>query len=61
MDIGKLAPTVQNSGETKTTLSYRMGQWLQDPLGSIVIASAATIGSFGIVLSGMWLISLAVA
>lgn len=42
------------------SLGDRVGQWLQDPLGSVVAASAATIGSFGFVLSGMWFISLAI-
>ena len=39
----------------------RLGEWMQDPMGSVIAASAATIGSFGIVLSGTWLISLAVS
>jgi len=33
---------------------------MQDPLGSIVTATAATLGSFGFVLSGIWLVNLAV-
>jgi hypothetical protein len=39
----------------------RFGDYMQDPLGSIVTASAAVIGSFGFVLSGMWFISLTVS
>jgi len=41
------------------TLGFRLGQWLQDPMGSVIAASAATIGAFGFVLSGTWFISLA--
>jgi len=37
----------------------RFGQWIQDPMGSVIAASVATIGSFGIVLSGMWAINVA--
>jgi len=35
------------------------GQWLQDPLGSIIAASIAAMGSLGVVLSGSWFIHLA--
>ena len=35
-------------------------QWLQDPLGSIIAASIASIGSFGVVVSGIWFVNLAV-
>jgi len=37
----------------------RVIQWLQDPLGSIIAASAATLGSVGLVVSGIWAINLA--
>ena len=47
-----------SSGATKPSLMQRFGDYMQDPLGSIVTASAAVIGSFGFVLSGMWFISL---
>lgn len=47
------------SPATTQTLAYRLGQWLQDPMGSVIAASAATIGAFGFVLSGTWFISLA--
>jgi hypothetical protein len=52
--------TKQASPAAKPPLSYRMGQWLQDPMGSVIAASVATIGAFGLVLSGTWFISLAV-
>jgi hypothetical protein len=47
------------SPATTPTLGFRLGQWLQDPMGSVIAASAATIGAFGFVLSGTWFISLA--
>lgn len=42
------------------SLFHRVCQYMQDPLGSIVTATAATLGSFGFVLSGIWLVNLAV-
>jgi hypothetical protein len=45
-------PAVMSRGE-------RFGEWIQDPMGSVIAASVATIGSFGVVLSGMWAINLA--
>ncbi|MEE4143607.1 MAG: hypothetical protein V2I26_02325 [Halieaceae bacterium] len=46
---------------TKTPASrpQRFSQWIQDPMGSVIAASVATIGSFGVVLSGMWAINVA--
>ena len=41
-------------------LSQRMALWLEDPLGQVVAASVATIGSLGVVLSGIWLVNIAV-
>jgi hypothetical protein len=37
----------------------RFGEWIQDPMGGVIAASVATIGSFGVVLSGMWAINVA--
>lgn len=37
----------------------RFSQWIQDPMGSVIAASVGTIGSFGIVLSGVWAINAA--
>ncbi|MEH6518041.1 MAG: hypothetical protein V7742_15300 [Halioglobus sp.] len=34
-------------------------EWMQEPLGSVLFATAATVSSFGFVLGGMWLIHLA--
>jgi hypothetical protein len=44
---------------TPLSSGQRFIQWIQDPMGSVIAASVATIGSFGVVLSGMWAISLA--
>ena len=38
----------------------RIALWLEDPLGQVVAASVATIGSLGVVLSGIWLVNIAV-
>lgn len=34
-------------------------EWLQDPMGSVIAASVATISTFGIVLGGIWSINVA--
>jgi len=47
------------SPATHTSLTYRLGQWIQDPMGSVIAASVAVIGAFGFVLSGSWFIHLA--
>ncbi|MEZ5571024.1 MAG: hypothetical protein R3E64_03285 [Halioglobus sp.] len=36
----------------------RFNQWIQDPMGSVIAASVGTMGSLGVVLSGIWLINL---
>ncbi len=51
-----IAPVKAVSSTTNTSMAYRLGQWIQDPMGSIIAASAASIGAFGFVLSGTWLI-----
>jgi hypothetical protein len=51
---------VQDTSRTSAmSRSARLGEWLQDPMGGVIAASVATIGSFGVVLSGMWAINLA--
>ena len=40
-----------------TTPLQRFGQWVQEPMGSVIAASVATMSSLGMVLSGMWFIS----
>ena len=42
--------------EAKRPLSQRFAEWINDPMGGVIAASVATIGSLGIVLSGSWLI-----
>ncbi len=55
------ATTINTSPEAaKQSVMHRMGEWIQDPMGGVIAASVATIGSFGVVLSGMWFIGLAV-
>jgi len=34
--------------------------WIEEPFGQVVVASAATIGSFGLVLSGIWFVNIIV-
>ena len=49
--------TIQDSVPAAPRSRWSMfGQWIQNPLGSIVAASVATIGSLGVVLSGIWAI-----
>lgn len=50
-----------DSTPPRQTGGQRFIQWLQDPLGSIIAASVATIGSLGFVLSGIWLVNLALS
>ena len=40
-------------------VGQRFGRWLEDPMGGVIAASVATIGSFGVVLSGIWAINVA--
>ena len=42
------------------TRGERFVRWLEDPLVSVVAASATTIGSLGIVVSGIWVVNLAI-
>jgi hypothetical protein len=41
---------------TNTSLAYRLGQWIQDPMVAVIAASTACIGAFGLVLAGSWAI-----
>lgn len=41
--------------------SRSLGDWLQDPMGSVVASTMAVIGSFAVVLSGIWFVNLALA
>ncbi len=44
----------------KPSPGQRFVRWVQEPLGSIIAASVATIGSLGVVLSGIWFVNLAI-
>ena len=39
----------------------RLLAWVEEPLGQIITASVATIGSFGVVLSGIWFVNVLVS
>ena len=47
-------------GHARPGPGQRFMQWVQEPLGSIITASVATIGSLGLVLSGIWFVNLAI-
>ena len=57
-DAEAIAHKTHTATAVAQPLSYRLGQWVQDPMGSVIAASAATIGAFGFVLFGTWFISL---
>jgi hypothetical protein len=48
----------EQKNTVEPSLGSRFGTWLQDPLGSIIAASVAAMGSLGVVLSGAWFIHL---
>lgn len=50
--------TSSNIGQSHqpTRKSNRLADFAEDPLGSVISASVAVIASFGMVLSGIWLI-----
>ena len=52
-------PAQDTNRPSVVSRSERFGEWIQDPMGGVIAASVATIGSFGVVLSGMWAINLA--
>ena len=60
MDLRNQALATQDTTAPNETAGSRMAQWIQDPMGSVVTASVSTIGSFGIVVAGIWFISLTV-
>ena len=45
----------------ETTTAQRLGEWIQDPVGSIIAASITAMGSLGVVMSGIWFVNLAVS
>jgi len=54
------AKSVAAVAEAKKPLSQRFAEWIHDPMGGVIAASMATIGSLGIVLSGSWLIHMVI-
>ncbi len=42
-----------------TTVSQRFVQWIQDPMGSVIVASIGTMSTLGVVLSSIWAINFA--
>ncbi len=42
------------------TRGQRFAEWLQDPMGGVIAASITTIGSLGVVVSGIWFVNLAI-
>jgi hypothetical protein len=51
--------TNETASSQAPSLLHRLGLWIQEPMGSVVAASAATMSTLAFVLSGMWLINLA--
>lgn len=60
MKIDQPISAVAESTTNQPSSGQSFGEWLQEPLGSIVTASVAIIGSFGVVLGGIWSIGLAI-
>jgi hypothetical protein len=54
------AKSVAAVAEAKKPLNQRFAEWIHDPMGGVIAASVATIGSLGIVLSGSWLIHMVI-
>ncbi len=54
------AKSVTAIAEVKKPFNQRFADWIHDPMGGVIAASVATIGSFGIVLSGSWLIHMVI-
>jgi hypothetical protein len=54
------AKSVAAVAEAKKPFNQRFAEWIHDPMGGVIAASVATIGSLGIVLSGSWLIHMVI-
>lgn len=52
MNSEQTAQVAQSKGQ-------RFIKWVQEPMGSVIAASVATISTFGITLSGIWAINVA--
>jgi hypothetical protein len=49
-------PTDTSEQQQTARTGSRLANFAEDPLGSVISASVAVIASFGMVLSGIWLI-----
>jgi len=45
---------VENVTAIEKPLSHRFGEWIQEPMGGVIAASVATMGTLGVVLLGSW-------
>lgn len=57
------SPPIENNqviAVAELPLTHRLADWIQDPMGGVIVASAAIIGSFGVVLSGSWFIHMVI-
>lgn len=55
----KTANSTATDSATNASLGSRFIQWIQEPMGSIIAASVASMGAFGVVLSGTFAIHIA--
>lgn len=42
--------------QIQKTRRQRLVDWLEDPMGSVIVASVVAIGSLGVVISGIWVV-----
>ena len=55
-----MATKDQGNNTTGNTVFRTIGRWAEDPMASVVAATGAIFGSFAFVLSGIWVVQLAV-
>ena len=55
----KTTDTSKQTSDQPTT--GRLAAMVEDPMGQAITATVAVIGSFGLVLSGIWMINLGVS
>ncbi len=60
MSSSQNQPAVSAVAAAPKTTGQRFLEWMEEPLGQIVVASMATIGSFGLVMSGIWFVNILV-
>jgi hypothetical protein len=54
------AKSVAAVAATKKPLTQRFAERIQDPMGGVIAASVATMGSLGVVLAGSWFIHMVI-